>query len=198
MGGNFEFIVYIYTNICIYTYVYIYIYVYIYMNIGVYIYISIYIYVFIYIFMCIYTQPLALLPHGVPPQGRPLARSVAQGRCIVPISNFGEPPDATAHHGRLDRQPSTTLLRLGTCPAGNLPTQRLIAATTLLRLGTCPAGNLPTQRLITAGSTGSQARPSCASGHALQGTSRRNGSSRPRPSCASGHALRGTSRLYSK
>ena len=70
---------------------------------------------------------------------------------------FGEPLDATAHHGQLDRQPGTTLLRFGTRPSGNLPTQWL----------------------ITASSTGIQARPSCASGHALRGTSQRNGSSRP-------------------
>jgi len=34
--------------------------------------------------------PLALLPLGVPPQGPPLARSVAPGRCIFAISNFGQ------------------------------------------------------------------------------------------------------------
>ena len=56
---------------------------------------------------------------------------------------------------------------------------RPMISTTLLRLGTRPSGNLPTQRLITASSTGIQARPSCVSGHALRGTSRRNGSSRP-------------------
>ena len=31
--------------------------------------------------------PLTLLPHGPPPQGPPLDRSVASGRCIFAISN---------------------------------------------------------------------------------------------------------------
>jgi len=96
---------------------------------------------------------------------------------------------------------------------------------TFLHLGTHPSGNLPTQRHSTTSSTGSQhdlpapwdtpyreppnskaqhdqlnrqpARPSCASGHALQGTSRRKGAVQPprqaRSSCALGHALWGTS-----
>ena len=34
--------------------------------------------------------PLALLHNRVPPQGPPLARSVAPGRCIFAISNFGQ------------------------------------------------------------------------------------------------------------
>jgi len=40
--------------------------------------------------MCIYTRPLAILPHGVPPQGPRFVRSVAPGRCIVLILNFGQ------------------------------------------------------------------------------------------------------------
>jgi len=62
----------------------------IYMYIYLYVYTHRYIYTYLYISMCIYTLPLALLPHSVPSQGPPLARSVAPGRCIVPISNFGQ------------------------------------------------------------------------------------------------------------
>ena len=46
-------------------------------------------------------------------------RERARARVCCSDTPLGEPPDATAHHGQLDRQPSTTLLRLGTRPAGN-------------------------------------------------------------------------------
>jgi len=55
-----------------------------------YIYTHRYVTTYIHICIYIYTRPLALLPHVVPLQGPPLARSVAPGRCIVTISNLGQ------------------------------------------------------------------------------------------------------------